>query len=241
MSTQTKEPVFQFPLALLAVERECGPALQKIVDFCLVNVAENLADGDRVELEHLERARKMLDVSVPNPGGTLAAGKKLRSQYLGGTRDAWVRVKANWLWGCHNDGAPTWPEFRVLCGIYSVIGEKPFARVSAESLRFRSAGARSKAVYDPNRDHDLLGEKEVRLITDRLELRGFFARFCYRRRITFFSNKLGRDDLAKLALAYCEGNRARLAEMRKQDAIKSGMAEGRTEGEQRANIISGAT
>jgi len=239
--TTEKEPVFQFPLALLAVESECKSALQRIVDFCLVNVAVNLAEDDPVGLEHLERARKLLNVSVPAPEHSLREGKKLRAQYLGGTPDAWVRVKAGWLWGCHNDDAPSWPEFRVLCGVYSVIGEKPFARVSAESLRFRSAGARSKAVWDLAKHHPLLGEKEVRLVVDRLELRGFFARFCYRRRITFYSNKLGRDELAKLALAYCEGNRAKLAEMRKQDAAKSGVAEGRTEGEQRADIISGAT
>ena len=75
-----KEPVFQFPLALRAVERECRPALQKIGVFCLGNVAENLADGDPVALEHLERARKILNVSIPAPERTMREGKKLRTR-----------------------------------------------------------------------------------------------------------------------------------------------------------------
>ncbi len=220
--SETKEPFLQFPLGALAVKStDWKDSLQHILSFCLVRVGDGIEDVDN-ESAKIERAASVLHVKLNGSLGRIRdQARAVRMLGYGYGTDAEVRIAHRIFWACHNDGAPTWNEFRVLCGIYSAIGNKPFARCSIDSLRMRSAGCRKAALYSPKTHLPLLGEKEVRLCVDRLWLGGFFARFTYRRRLTFYSHRLTADALRQQVVALCVQSQEKIAAARKADAAFS--------------------
>jgi hypothetical protein len=90
------------------------------------------------------------------------------------------------------------------------------------------------ALYSPKTHLPLLGEKEVRLCVDRLWLGGFFARFTYRRRLTFYSHRLTADALRQQVVALCVQSQEKIAAARKADAAFS-FSVGANSGEPEAN------
>ena len=103
-----------------------------------------------------------------------------------------------------------------------------------KSILPRCVGCRKAALYSPKTHLPLLGEKEVRLCVDRLWLGGFFARFTYRRRLTFYSHRLTADALRQQVVALCVQSQEKIAAARKADAAFS-FSVGANSGEPEAN------
>ena len=150
--------------------------------------------------------------------------------------DATVRIKptfvAKIVWK-HEDALPA-RDFRVLCAIYSAIGRKPYMRIALSWIQHRSAGCKSKAVFDGWKQRaEPLTEKAIRLSVARLHEQKFFARSTFNQSQTFYSHRMDEDKLreeiikAKTQPAKVTAALSKDEEMtRKIKAIRQGQPQG---------------
>jgi hypothetical protein len=125
-------------------------------------------------------------------------------------------MKQEWCSKVRRHKGLTYREFAVLCGLYSCIGEKKFARVSQPRIRGCALGYRTAAIMDAEfaRRADgaqPLSERQLRDTIARLHRNHFFARCTYARRVTYYSIRLPEDELRKKIVekhSYAWGYRA---------------------------------
>lgn len=117
-----------------------------------------------------------------------------------------VRIRAHFWWktfGVSKDRAPiSFREFCVLCAVYALVGDKPYAKASLDRIRRFAAGIPDRAEFDLALSHPegvpnslLLSTRQTRTTLDDLELNCFFAKFTYNRGECFYSNRLDRAEL----------------------------------------------
>jgi hypothetical protein len=109
-----------------------------------------------------------------------------------------VRISSPWLFDAINRGLWTEREFRVLVGIYSCIGTKPYAKVGWPMARARAAGLKSPSLVSVVTEQErgpLYSRFQIARTVDELRARSVFARAVYKRGETFYSNKATPDQL----------------------------------------------
>jgi hypothetical protein len=80
--------------------------------------------------------------------------------------------------------------FRVYCGVLSIIGNKPFVRITIKRIMYAMLGCKSEKVFCQfEHGSGLLTARQTKLTIDKLRDRGFFDCITYGKRITFYSTK----------------------------------------------------
>jgi hypothetical protein len=107
-------------------------------------------------------------------------------------RDAWVRIRMDWLFAARDGRGINYREFTVLCAIFSVIGRKKWAIVTRLDIQRRALGYRNQDILMaelPNRIDGAqpLTLRQARDTIAQLHLNKFFARCTVARRITYYS------------------------------------------------------
>ena len=86
--------------------------------------------------------------------------------------------------------------FRVYCGVLSVIGKKPFVRITIRRIRYAMLGCKSENVFNEFiRNPTLLTARQVKTTIDKLVDRGFFDFFTHKNRMTYYSTQFREADL----------------------------------------------
>jgi hypothetical protein len=128
-------------------------------------------------------------------------------------------MAAHYVWDVRNGTGMKFREFAVLAAVYSVIGNKRYpVRVTRDRIRAGALGYKSKnALFDAtgrvseagrallNRRYDHaepLTTDQVRYTLDSLEARGCFARCHASKRQTYFSNRMGKEEMRKHLLEH---------------------------------------
>ncbi|HVZ63392.1 MAG TPA: hypothetical protein VG936_02300 [Lacunisphaera sp.] len=98
------------------------------------------------------------------------------------------------------DDALTEREFRVLCALYSYIGDKPFSQVALSKIQERAAGAKTRAMLvalAENERGPIYTPKEIRTAIANLHAggKGWFSRVTYRQHKTYYSHRLSIAEL----------------------------------------------
>ena len=117
--------------------------------------------------------------------------------------DARVRIRTDWLFEVLANTGMSYPEFAVIAAIYSKIGAtKTPVRITHEEIWIRALGFKSYRVFRTQWDGRplFLTQRQVRSIVKRLHARKFFARVTYRRRLTYYSNRMTSAALAEQVL-----------------------------------------
>jgi len=120
-------------------------------------------------------------------------------------RDAKVRIKTAWLFAARDHRGISYREFSVLCGIFSVIGDKKLAIITRNRIRRCALGYRTQAIMDselPRRTDKAhpLTERQLRDTIEQLHRNRFFARCTVARRITYYSIRLDNEAMRKKVL-----------------------------------------
>jgi hypothetical protein len=111
-----------------------------------------------------------------------------------------VRFKEHWAFEVRDNNMLTAREFGILCGMYSVLGDKDFARITRDRLIRRALGYKDEAVFKAERwnrdDHEVPMQLwELQRSLDKLDERKFFARARPNRRQTFYALSLSKEQL----------------------------------------------
>lgn len=118
--------------------------------------------------------------------------------------DAQVRIKTAFVFSALA-GRISYREFAILCGLYSIIGEKAMTRVTVDRVRHRMLGYRTPSImaadlpyrYDKAKP---LTNRQVEYTLAKLHQNRFFARRTARRRFTYYSIRLNPEELGKRAI-----------------------------------------
>ena len=129
--------------------------------------------------------------------------------------DALVRHKTALCFDVKDRGALNLREFAILSAIYSCLGQSSYRRITSAEIQFRATGCRSKEIFDTFKKRPKsYSIKQVRKTVEDLFLNGFFGRFTYRYRETYYSHKLSEDELREKVIE------KRTSLMRKKKSIK---------------------
>jgi hypothetical protein len=105
-------------------------------------------------------------------------------------------------------------EFRVLCALYSYIGDKPFCQVALSKIQERAAGCKTRAMLNAlpeGQRGPVYTPKMIRTAIDRLhgEGQGYFARVTYRNHKTYYSHRKTEAELIELVAQKAAARKAR--------------------------------
>ncbi len=80
--------------------------------------------------------------------------------------------------------------FRVYCGVLSIIGKKPYVRITMKRILYAMLGCKSEKVFNEiEHKQKLLSARQVKTTIDKLRDRGFFDYVTHAKRMTFYSTK----------------------------------------------------
>ena len=130
--------------------------------------------------------------------------------------DALVRHKTDLCIDVKDNDALNHREFAILSAIYSCLGQSSYKLITSDEIQRRASGCRSKEIFDTFEDRpEPYSVKQVRNTVEDLFLKGFFGRYTYQRRYTYYSHKLSEDELRKKVIE------KRTNRMRKKRSIKA--------------------
>ena len=110
--------------------------------------------------------------------------------------DALVRHKTDLCINVRDNDALNPREFAILSATYSCLGQSSYRLITSDKIQRRATGCRSKEIFDIFKNHpEPYSMKQVRNTGENLFLKGFFGRFTYQRRYTYYSHKLSEDEL----------------------------------------------
>lgn len=80
--------------------------------------------------------------------------------------------------------------FRLYCGVKSVLGKKPFCRITSDRLRYRMLGFKSKKVFELEFSQDkLMTRRQIEARIDKLIIKKLIGTITYKRRLKFYSSR----------------------------------------------------
>jgi hypothetical protein len=125
-------------------------------------------------------------------------------------KDARVKVHRDLILETR-DGKFDYNLFRLYCAVKSILGKKPFCRITSDRLMYRMLGYKSKEVFERECCSDrLLSRRKIDLRVNKLVNKKFVDTITYRKRIKFYSTQFkGKpfEDLLKDSLALSKANK----------------------------------
>jgi len=116
-------------------------------------------------------------------------------------RDVEVRLATRLVFEVRDKSGMSYREFAILCAVYSCIGAKAFpVRITRDRIQCRALGYKSPATMQAeiaNRTDGAtpLSLRQINYTLDALHERQFFARARANERQTFYSHRMGQDEL----------------------------------------------
>lgn len=236
-----EDKYFQFPLCALAQAGEEPEIMQSLVHYGLLEAGRKAWES--LDEEETQAECALLEMPYPVPDPCLMWAMKgehicqtrvadlLRAasdhERLTAHRDAWVKrhgpeplvrvAAALCLDVCTHRQRLSFREFRVLCAIYSALGQHTYRAINARTIRVRALGCKNEAVAAATRALRrtvALTEKQLRGTITRLHETGWFARVTPHRhgRVTYYSHRMGEMELAERIISrrtFAAGHAAR--------------------------------
>jgi|GEM_PF-2283179 len=189
------DPYFQFPLKLLATAKSTQQLVQDACSWTLLHYGRSLGDaatpiaaaefdGDYDGYDDDETAvaaaAVRLHVKVGDIPGTTTMALKLLKQHGNGGQQ--VRIRDDIAWSAHNDD---WPllKIKVLCGVYSGIGDRHMVKMNHRLLRAICSGYSSPKGLKASQ---LIPQTTMRYWLEQLWMKNFFQ-FCLHKRERWYS------------------------------------------------------
>jgi hypothetical protein len=226
-----KNPYFQFPLCALSFGHSVDERLNAIISYGFIQAGYKLFQklspverkrflddrlGNKPELNGIRRdewshcgalyGAYAIGITTNNLKATLKRHASLQAFADAFAdrhgRDSIVRIKKWWVFKTRDNKGISYREFAVLCGIYSVIGDKEMAVVTRDRIRRCALGYRSAAIMQAELatradKAQQLTERQLRDTLERLHRNNFFARATYGRRVTYYSIRLDGEEMRK--------------------------------------------
>jgi len=198
---------FQFPLCLLAWKLPFAHILGRAIHYGVVSFLEKTADGENwkrtfaTRNDALKKAQKVIGFENGNME-TMIAEHQETENFVYAWREAGrktcdVRVRQDLVFDARDAGDLTEREFRILAGIFSAIGAKPYVKIGWLSVQCRAAGWLSTP--PPIRPDLPCGpiypRGQIERSLSELLARSLVVGVTYRRGERYWSHRLTRDQL----------------------------------------------
>ena len=187
---------FQFPLKLLATAKSPQQLVQDACTWTLLHygrsfdqdAAKAIAaagfngdyDDDDTDAVAIVAAAVRLGVNVPHIESTMTEAHRLESRH--GEGGQLVRLRTDIAWSAHDDD---WPllKIKVLCGVYSGIGDRHMVKMNHRLLRAICSGYSSPKGLKASQ---LIPQTTMRYWLEQLWMKNFFQ-FCLHKRERWYS------------------------------------------------------
>lgn len=206
--------LLEFPLSCLAYPVQEKEKVRMIINYCIVehskkietNIDARIKEYDEQKLpsgfdrrnsrhRRILLAAKELDIICGNITGTISDYEKL-SKHISNHqikfgKDSYCTIGQSICFDTMFGKFP-YRQFAVLCAIQSCLGKKAkFKRITKDRIRFALMGfkSRSIAVQSLRGDEKLLSDRQIGIVIDILHSKGFFSRFTYANRQSFYSTR----------------------------------------------------
>lgn len=220
------DPYFQLPLCLLSMPLSRQDLVQQITQYCLVVTGEKIKEklSESIIIEREERLYQNFDdcdsddlniIIASNrfgynlkrpPFPDIKEGYNKAETYINEYeseygKDAYIRVRID-IFNMLRSGTMPERKFRILVGLYSVIGNKKYSAVTYEQIKYRSMGYKSRSVFESEvkaaSRKPLYSERQIGLTIGQLEIEGWFTSFRPNNRKKYYSIRLSLEALAKV-------------------------------------------
>jgi len=253
------EKFIQFPLCLLAQAKPQYDLLEEIIRYGFVSAGASavreLSDEERKAkckeygmVQSMRSSWEMaarlgaetLGITIGSIGATVTSyhdSEKFHSEWVKRNGpDPMVRFNKAECFAVRDQRSLSLREFRVLAGIYSVLGRAMYRAITARMIRVRSLGFKSEAVEAAEFATmrvlpESLTDKQLRLTITSLHETRWFARVTPTRhgRVTYYSNRMTEEALVErifkkktYSRAHDEKRRIVTAALEKRIAEKKG-------------------
>ena len=179
------DPYFQFPLTLVTakstqqlVQDSCiwtmlhyGRSFDKQTANAIAAEFDGEFDDDDEDAVAIAVSSVRLGISVPNIASTMTQAHRLEERF--GNSGQQIRLRADIAWSAHNDD---WPllKLKVLCGVYSGIGDRHMIKINHRLLRAFCSGHSSPKGLKAS---ELIPKSSMRYWLEQLWMKNFFQ-FC---------------------------------------------------------------
>ncbi len=213
MSREMDKIMIEFPLCCLSISGSDNDKVSSIISYYIVEYSKRIESKveERVD-ELLEDETPPFGFNKKNlfHKKILLAGDELKvmlgkilftikrydsisthilNQKLKYGKDSYCRIGKGLCFET-SEGKFPYRQFAVLCAIQSILGKKAkFKRITKDRIRFAMHGYKSKqvALTELKGTEKLLSDRQLGTVIDTLHSKGFFSRFTYANRQTFYS------------------------------------------------------
>ncbi len=209
MPDEPKKAVLQFPLACLSYP---GDWLAYAIEWAITNYAVTQCNDDAQE------AGRRLDISFSSDLGLRQCHQVMQHHI---ERQPWnaarcmVRIDKALCFEVRDGEGMREADFRILCALKSVIGNKPMMRVCREWLGPRALGFINAKDLSSSQRKQIPSLAKIRASLERVS--GFFAKVRANPRQTYYSDKLMPEALAEAVFQLKTRQVARRAERSQND------------------------
>jgi hypothetical protein len=175
-----------FPIELLQ-ESDIKKVCDKALDYGIYRKALDFADESKVMPQHIEQSMKYFGLTGGNMANMAKSGKTLYDTFS--TSNPMVSINKEKMMEYYKEEKATFEVlvFRAYCAIRSILGTKPYTKVTNEYLMARMYGFRNVADFQSNESHVLpryqldkikLGlQQEWYLVYYSRQTRGFYVSY----------------------------------------------------------------
>jgi hypothetical protein len=207
MSSEQKGGFFQFPLCLLATREPMEQWLTQAFHHAVVEFIDSTSDSkiyfpgmkNKEQEAELARVAKVIGFNSGSPRafieGHQAATSKINMWKVGHGSTFNVRLKTSYYFEMRDASMLSERDFRVLVGLYSMVGPKSFAKVGWPMIQARAAG-HMRPSDGPGFLGPVYSRGQIERACAELLDRKFIASVTYNRGERFWSHRLSADELA---------------------------------------------
>lgn len=209
---------YQFPLCLYARQCAFSDILNDCFHYGVIAVLDKLHDDDdemctfenrtaAEREEYFQRARDLVGFSRGDPDAFIVgegrAERWLKTWTERYGKTCTVRLKTGFHFAARDNEEITEKELRVLVGIYSMIGAKPYAKVGWPMIQARAAGLMKPRQNTADSDRGpLYSRGQIERTLDELIARKFLSAFTHNKGERFWSHSLSPEELGEKVLRF---------------------------------------
>lgn len=194
---------FQFPLCLLAEPRNFTELLNRCFEFGVAHYLDKQEPGWAASKESREaahaRARPVIGFTGGAPARAIEVHKSVsdfeREWKSAGRKTCWVRLRTDILFDVRNNEVLSERDWRVLCAVFSAIGDKPMVRIGWKGIQSRAAGWLTPPPANARPCGLLYPRGQIERSLSKLLERGFVVVATYKRGERFWSHRLNQKEL----------------------------------------------
>jgi|GEM_PF-4324772 len=194
---------FQFPLCLLAEQRNFTDLLNRCFQFGIAHYLDKQEPGWAASKQsHAaahERAQLVIGFSGGDPARAIEIHKSVsdfeREWKSAGRKTCWVRLRTDIHFDVRDDEVLSERDWRVLCAVYSAIGDKPMVRIGWKRIQSRAAGWLTPPPANARLCGLLYPRGQIERSLSKLIDRGFVFAATYKHGERFWSHRLNYQEL----------------------------------------------